>query len=73
MATDDQLIATGIIAAHCPFGQPEVCSRDWRTYIAMLTALGLSMDEARPDWRAEVKDRLRAFRRAVATALIAAE
>jgi len=31
MATDDELHCAGLIAAYSPYGQPEVCSRDWRT------------------------------------------
>src|SRR3954468_15577066 len=31
LATDDQLYAAGVMAAHSPYGQPEVGSRDWRT------------------------------------------
>jgi hypothetical protein len=70
MATDSQLHAAGVIAAHSPYGQPEVCSRDWRTYTSMLVALGLSMDDCQPTWREDVRDRLRLFRRAVAAAAV---
>jgi hypothetical protein len=77
MANDDELFAAGLIAAHSPYGQPEVCSRDWRTYVAMLAALGLSIDHVTTNgWRDEVRTRLRPFRRAVAAAaceLVAAE
>ncbi|QQP92732.1 hypothetical protein IGS68_30180 (plasmid) [Skermanella sp. TT6] len=65
LATDDQLHAAGLIAAHSPFGQPEVCSRDWRTYVAMLAALGLSIDDETRGWRDLVRERLRSFRHAV--------
>jgi hypothetical protein len=70
LATDDQLYAAGVMAAHSPYGQPEVCSRDWRTYVAMLDALGLSIDRpSGPEgWRKIVRDRLQPFRRAVAAA-----
>jgi hypothetical protein len=70
MATDGQLHAAGVIAAHSLYGQPEVCSRDWRTYTSMLVALGLSMDDYQPTWREDVRDRLRPFRRAVAAAAV---
>jgi hypothetical protein len=68
MATDIQLYAAGLIAAHSPYGQPEVCSRDWRTYVAMLAALDLSIDHAACGWRDLVRKRLRPFRCAVAAA-----
>jgi hypothetical protein len=70
MATDDQLHAAGVIAAHSPYGQPEVCSRDWRTYVAMLAALGLSIDDEGCGWRDLVRDRLHLFRHAVAAAAV---
>jgi hypothetical protein len=81
IATDDELLCAGLIAAYSPYGQPEVCSRDWRTHVAALAALGLSVDcPPLPDgrsWRDVVRDRLGAFRRAVADAtasnLVAAE
>jgi hypothetical protein len=61
MATDISLHSAGIIAAHSPFGQPEVCGRDWRTFTSMLSALGLSIDDDRPNWREEVRHELRFF------------
>jgi hypothetical protein len=70
MATDDQILAAGIIAAHSPLGQPEVCGRDWRTYTTMLSALGLSINDDCPDWRNEVRDGLRPFRKAVAATAV---
>jgi hypothetical protein len=70
MATESELSAAGIIAAHSPLGQPEVCGRDWRTYTSMLTALGLSINDDCPHWRDEVRDRLLTFRRAVAAAAV---
>ncbi len=82
MATDDELFCAGLIAAYSPYGQPEVCSRDWRTHVTALVALGLSVDcPPLPDgrsWRNVARDRLGAFRRAVAAAatasnLVAAE
>lgn len=80
LATDDELFCAGLIAAYSPYGQPEVCSRDWRTHVAALAALGLTVDcPPLPDgscWRDIVRDRLVAFRRAVAAAsteLVAAE
>ena len=70
MATDEQLHCAGIIAARSPFGQPKICSREWRTYIAMLASLKLTMDDdaAPVSWRDLVRDRLLPFRRAVAAA-----
>jgi hypothetical protein len=80
MATDDELFCAGLMAAYSPYGQPEVCSRDWRTHVAALAALGLTVDcPPLPDggcWRDIICDRLSAFRRAVAAAsstLVAAE
>jgi hypothetical protein len=73
MATDEQLHAAGIIAAHSPYGQPEVCSRDWRTYVAMLAALGLSIDDDKvgpTGWRDHVRQRLEGFRHEVALAAL---
>jgi hypothetical protein len=71
MATDDQLYAAGLIAAHSPYGQPEVCSRDWRTYVFMLAALKLSIDHGPCGWRDLVRNKLSAFRRSVAAATYA--
>ncbi|QQP94049.1 hypothetical protein IGS68_35145 (plasmid) [Skermanella sp. TT6] len=68
LATDDQIIAAGVIAAHNPLGQPCVGTRDWRTYVSLLTRLGLSLDDDRPDWRSDVHHLLQPFRRAVAAA-----
>lgn len=72
MATDEQLFCAGIIAARSPYAQPEVCSRDWRTFVAMLEALKLSIDgDPSPVlWRDLVRDRLLPFRRAVAAAAV---
>lgn len=79
MATDDELHCAGLIAAYSPYGQPEVCSRNWRTHVAALAALGLTVDcptLPRP-WRDLVRETLLPFRRAVAAAsvsdLVAAE
>lgn len=72
MATDEQLFCAGLIAAYSPYGQPEVCSRDWRTHVAALAALGLTVDcptLPRP-WRDVVREKLLPFRRAVAAALV---
>jgi hypothetical protein len=70
MATDDELLCAGLIAAYSPYGQPEVCSRDWRTHVTALAAFGLSIDcPTLPcSWRELVRERLRSFRRAVAAA-----
>jgi hypothetical protein len=77
MATDTQLLAAGIVICHSPYGQPSVCSRDWRTYTSLLAVLGLSIDDGRPMWRDDVRNALRPFRRAVGAAstvdLVAAE
>jgi hypothetical protein len=72
IATDDELHCAGLIAAYSPYGQPEVCSRDWRTHVAALKALGLSVDcpALSTPWRDQVRDRLRPFRRAVAAAAV---
>jgi hypothetical protein len=70
IAGDGELLAAGIIAAHSPFGQPSVCSRDWRTYTAALKALGLSIDDDRPNWRLEVRAILYGFRMAVQAASV---
>jgi hypothetical protein len=70
MATDEQLHAAGLIAAHSPLGQPQVCGRDWRPYTAALEVMGLSIDDDCPDWRNEVRTYLHAFRRAVQTASV---
>ena len=70
MANEDHLSAAGLIAAYSPYGQPEVCSRDWRAHVGCLAALGLSVDcptLARP-WRDIVRDQLNDFRHAVALA-----
>jgi hypothetical protein len=71
LATDDELWAAGAIVAHSPYGAPEVCSRDWRAYVGALAALGLSIDDDRPDWREQVRTRLHGFRRDVAAAAVA--
>jgi hypothetical protein len=71
MSSEDQIVAAGMIACHSPYGQPSVGTRDWRTYIAALAALGLSISDERPGWREEVRERLHAFRRAVAAAAVA--
>lgn len=70
MATDDELFCAGLIAAYSPYGQPEVCSRDWRTHVAALAALGLSVDcpPLPRSWRDIVREQLLPFRRAVAVA-----
>lgn len=74
MATDDELKSAGLVAAHSPYGQPSVGSRDWRTYVATMEVLGLFMDEERPDWRQDVRNHLRPFYEAVAAAhAVAAE
>ncbi len=74
MAGDDQLHAAALIAAHSPYAQPEIRSRDWRTYVTMLAEIGIDPWTGDPAWGREVRDRLRPFRRAVAASrAIAAE
>jgi hypothetical protein len=67
-ATDDQLHAAAVIAAHSPYAQPEIRGRDWRTYVTLLAEIGIDPWTADPAWSREVRDRLRPFRRAVAAA-----
>lgn len=75
MATTDELYCAGLIASYSPYGQPEVCSRDWRTHVAALAALGLSVDcpSLPRSWRDIVREQLRPFRRAVAAAAVTVE
>ena len=68
LAGDDQVRAAALIAAHSPYAQPEVGSREWRSYAALLERLGIDTMAGDPGWRAAVRDRLRAFRRRVAQA-----
>jgi hypothetical protein len=70
IATDDELLAAGIIAAHSPYGQPSVGGRDWHAYTAALKALGLTIDDDRPSWRHEVRAHLYSFRMATAAASV---
>ena len=65
-ATHDQLHAAGQIAARCPYSQPQVRGRDWRSYVDALAALGIDPWEASPTWVSSIRDRLRPFLRAVA-------
>lgn len=71
MADTQQLHAAALIAAFSPYGQPEVGTRDWRTYVSTLNALGVFMDEGHPAWRAEVRATLSPFRASVLTAVAA--
>jgi hypothetical protein len=76
LANDDEIYAAGLIAAHSPFGQPQVCSAEWRSYVGVMRALDVPFLDGDPTWKAKVRDRLRPFRRAVAAAqsmLLAAE
>jgi|tagenome__1003787_1003787.scaffolds.fasta_scaffold20503271_3 hypothetical protein len=70
MATDDTLRGAGLIACHSPYGQPSVCGREWKTYIGMLKALGLSIDDDRPGWRDEARHELRHFSMEVGAAAL---
>jgi hypothetical protein len=67
LASDDEIYAAGLIAAHSPCAQPEVCSADWRTYVAAMRALDVPFLDGDPTWKAKVRDRLRPFRRVVAS------
>jgi hypothetical protein len=69
-ATPDQLYAAGLVAAFSPYGQPEVGSRDLRTYRAALDAIGLDPWGGDPTWKEQVADRRRPFRRAVAASAV---
>jgi hypothetical protein len=73
LATDDELYAAGLICAHGAFAQPEVCSPSWKIYVAAMRVLGIAFLDGNPDWKQRVRDRLRPFRRAVASAVVAAE
>jgi hypothetical protein len=68
-ATDSEILVAGLIAAHSPLGQPQVCSRDWRTYTSALKTLGFSIDDDRPHWRHDVRECMRTFRKAVAASV----
>jgi hypothetical protein len=68
LATNDELHAAGLIAAHSPYGQPQVCSPEWRNYVGTMRAIDVPFLDGDPAWKAKVRDRLRAFRRAVTTA-----
>jgi hypothetical protein len=72
IATDDEIHAAALIAAHSPFAQPEIRGPDWHPYTGILAELGIGMD-GDPAWKQRVRDRLRAFRRHVAAVHIAAE
>ena len=74
LASPDDLKAAALIAAYSPYGQPEVGTRDWRTYVTALQAIGLWIDEGHPGWREDVEKCLSSFRQAVAAAAtVAAE
>ena len=71
-ATDNQLHAAALIAAHSPYAQPEVRGRDWRAYVTMLAEIGIDPWAGDPAWGREVRDHLRPFRRAVAASRVLA-
>jgi hypothetical protein len=73
LAADDELMAAAVIAAHSPFGHPSVGGRDWRTYIAALGTLGLSIHDNCPEWRDLARDHLASFRQHHVNTLVAAE
>lgn len=70
LANDDEIFAAGLVAAHSPFGQPQVGSTDWRVYVAAMRALDVPFLDGDPTWKSKVRDRLRPFCRAVATASV---
>jgi hypothetical protein len=70
IATDDEMYCAGLIVAHSPYGQPAIGSPEWRNYLSVTKALKLPIDYDASDWREIVRDRLRAFRRAVAAAAV---
>jgi hypothetical protein len=67
LASDDELFAAALIAAHSPYGQPQVGSTDWKTYVAAMRAIDVPFLDGDPTWKSKVRDRLRPFRRAVAS------
>lgn len=71
LADAQQLHAAALIAAFSPYGQPEVGTRDWRTFVSTLNALGVFMDEGHPAWRAEVSATLSPFRASVLATMAA--
>ena len=74
LAADDQIRAAALVAAHCPYAQPDVRGPSWRTYTSMLAAAGIDWTQGNPAWKATVADLLRPFRRAVAASrAVAAE
>jgi hypothetical protein len=73
MASGEQLTAAGWIAAYSQSGHPEVAGRDWRTYTTAVTALGLSIDDHRPEWHDIAREQLATFRQRHAETLVAAE
>src|SRR3954451_646215 len=74
LADDDQIWAAALVAAHAAFGQPEVCSPSWRIYVGAMSAVGVAWLDGDPDWKTKVRNRLKVFRRHVASVpTIAAE
>jgi hypothetical protein len=73
MATGDEIHAAALIAAHAPFAQPAIGGPDWHPYTTLLDRLGIDILDGDPAWKSRVRDRLRAFRRHVATVHAAAE
>ena len=73
MATDDEIRAAALIAAHAPFAQPGIGGPDWLSYTAMLDRLGIGILDCDPSWKSQVRHRLSTFRRHVAASHTAAE
>jgi len=72
IATDDEIHAAALIAAHSPFAQPGIRGPDWHPYTDMLAEVGVGIDGDLA-WKSQVRNRLHAFRRHVAAVHAAAE
>lgn len=57
-ATEEELEAAAIIAAHAPFAQPETSSRDWRVLVRTVSKFNRDPYEAYPYWRDLVQHHL---------------
>jgi hypothetical protein len=75
LATDDQIWAAALVSAHAAFGQPEVLSPSWKVYVGAMSVIGLPWLDGDVAWKSKVRDRLRVFRRHVASVspVVAAE
>ena len=72
MATDDEIHAAALIAAHSPFAQPVIRGPDWHSYTGMLAEVGIGIDGGLA-WKQQVTNRLHAFRRHFTAVHAAAE